>query len=35
MNPLWMVIRTDWQGRGGIRSTIRAESGAVPTEFRL
>ena len=31
MSPAWMVVRTDWRGRGGIRSVIRATSGDVPT----
>jgi 7-cyano-7-deazaguanine reductase len=30
MQPMWLVIKTDWKGRGGIRSTIRATSGDVP-----
>ena len=30
MEPTWMVIRTDWKGRGGIKSTIRATVGDVP-----
>ena len=30
MKPKWMLIRTDWKGRGGIRSTITATSGDVP-----
>ena len=30
MKPAWLVVRTDWKGRGGIRSVIRAESGQVP-----
>src|ERR1051325_4995674 len=25
MKPAWLLVRTDWKGRGGIRSTIRAE----------
>jgi 7-cyano-7-deazaguanine reductase len=33
MNPAWLQVRTDWRGRGGIRSVIRAESGAVPMEW--
>ncbi|MEM7755596.1 MAG: preQ(1) synthase [Planctomycetota bacterium] len=32
--PAWLQIITDWQGRGGIRSTIRAEFGEVPAEWR-
>ena len=31
MRPRWMVIETHWKGRGGIRSTIRASAGDVPT----
>lgn len=34
MKPAWMLVRTDWRGRGGIRSTIRAETGVVPAHFR-
>lgn len=30
MEPKWMVIETNWKGRGGIRSTIRVEVGSVP-----
>ena len=30
MNPAWMRVTTDWKGRGGIRSIIRADHGAVP-----
>jgi len=35
MAPLWMQIRTDWRGRGGIRSVIRADHGDVPAEWRV
>ncbi len=34
MNPAWLQVRTDWRGRGGIRSVVRAEFGQVPTEWR-
>jgi len=34
MNPAWIQVRTDWRGRGGIRSVIRAEHGQVPGEWR-
>lgn len=34
MNPAWLQIITDWRGRGGIRSTIRADFGEVPLPFR-
>jgi len=34
MRPAWLQIITDWKGRGGIRSTIRAEHGEVPPEWR-
>lgn len=30
MAPRWMLVRTDWQGRGGIRSTITVERGEKP-----
>ncbi|MEM6749714.1 MAG: preQ(1) synthase [Planctomycetota bacterium] len=30
MDPVWMLVQTDWSGRGGIRSTIRAEVGQRP-----
>lgn len=30
MNPAWLLIRTEWRGRGGIRSIIRATQGVVP-----
>lgn len=33
MNPAWLQVITDWRGRGGIRSRIRAEFGDVPTRF--
>ncbi|GAB4386975.1 MAG: NADPH-dependent 7-cyano-7-deazaguanine reductase QueF [Phycisphaerales bacterium] len=34
MKPIWLQVRTDWRGRGGIRSTIRADFGDVPAEWR-
>lgn len=34
MNPVWIQVVTDWRGRGGIRSTIRADYGDVPAEYR-
>jgi 7-cyano-7-deazaguanine reductase len=34
MKPLWLQIITDWRGRGGIRSTIRADFGDVPAHVR-
>ncbi len=34
MNPRWLVVTTHWKGRGGIRSTIRVEIGAVPPHER-
>lgn len=30
MSPGWLMVKTDWRGRGGIRSVIRATSGEVP-----
>lgn len=34
MGPVWMIVRTDWRGRGGIRSVVRAMSGEVPVDAR-
>ncbi len=34
MKPAWLQIATQWKGRGGIRSVIRAEHGEVPAEWR-
>ena len=33
VKPAWLQVITDWRGRGGIRSTIRADHGKVPTEY--
>lgn len=30
MEPRWLVVRTDWRGRGGIRSTVGVTVGEVP-----
>lgn len=30
MDPAWLVLQTDWRGRGGIRSTITATHGDAP-----
>ncbi|WP_428386384.1 preQ(1) synthase [Mucisphaera sp.] len=30
MSPRWIELRTDWHGRGGIRSSITVESGNRP-----
>ena len=30
MSPRWMLVITDWRGRGGIRSVIRVEVGNPP-----
>lgn len=34
MSPRWLLVRTDWRGRGGIRSVVRAEHGEVPPHRR-
>lgn len=34
LRPAWLQIITNWKGRGGIRSIIRAEHGEVPAEYR-
>lgn len=33
MQPAWLLIVTDWKGRGGIRSTVRAWHGEVPIDW--
>lgn len=30
MSPTWLRVETHWRGRGGIRSVITADHGAVP-----
>ena len=30
MKPRWMLVETNWKGRGGIRSVIRVEVGKPP-----
>lgn len=32
--PSWLQVRTDWRGRGGIRSVVVAEHGPVPAHYR-
>ncbi len=34
LEPEWLQIVTEWKGRGGIRSRIRADHGEVPSEYR-
>lgn len=34
LKPEWLQIITHWKGRGGIRSTIRADFGTVPDEWK-
>lgn len=34
MQPAWLQVISDWKGRGGIRSTIRAEHGPIPTAWQ-
>lgn len=33
LKPAWLQIVTDWKGRGGIRSVIRADFGKVPPHY--
>jgi 7-cyano-7-deazaguanine reductase len=33
MKPVWLVVKTNWRGRGGIRSVVRAPHGDVPAEW--
>jgi len=35
MNPVWLQVHSKWSGRGGIRSTIRAEQGDVPARYQV
>ncbi len=30
MQPKWMILRTDWTGRGGISSSVEVELGSAP-----
>ncbi|MCA9299108.1 MAG: NADPH-dependent 7-cyano-7-deazaguanine reductase QueF, partial [Phycisphaerales bacterium] len=34
LDPAWLLVRTEWSGRGGIRSVIRAAHGEVPVHER-
>ena len=34
MTPAWLQVITNWRGRGGIRSVIRAERGEIPPQYR-
>ncbi len=34
LKPVWLQIVTDWRGRGGIKSVVRADFGEVPGEYR-
>jgi len=33
MNPVWLQVISDWKGRGGIRSIIRAHQGDIPAHY--
>jgi len=33
LEPAWLQIVTNWRGRGGIRSVIRADFGPVPEQY--
>ena len=33
MDPVWLQIITDWRGRGGIRSVVRADHGDIPGAY--
>ncbi len=34
MSPSWLQVITNWRGRGGVRSVIRADYGSPPAEFQ-
>ena len=33
MSPRWLVVKTNWKGRGGINSVITATDGPVPVNY--
>lgn len=33
LKPAWLQIVTNWRGRGGIRSVVRADFGPVPSQY--
>lgn len=33
LEPVWLQVLTQWKGRGGIRSEIRADFGNVPSHY--
>lgn len=33
LKPAWMQVITNWRGRGGIRSVVRADFGPVPANY--
>jgi 7-cyano-7-deazaguanine reductase len=33
LGPEWLQVITDWRGRGGIRSVVRADHGRVPAHY--
>jgi 7-cyano-7-deazaguanine reductase len=34
MSPRWLVLESDWTGRGGLHSRLRVTHGSVPAEHR-
>jgi 7-cyano-7-deazaguanine reductase len=34
LKPVWLQVMTEWSGRGGIRSIIRADIGDIPAHYR-
>jgi 7-cyano-7-deazaguanine reductase len=34
MKPAWLLVKSDWRGRGGIRSVVRAPHGEVPPAWQ-
>jgi 7-cyano-7-deazaguanine reductase len=35
MKPKWMILITDWKGRGGIKTIVKVEIGKVPDIEKL
>jgi len=33
MTPVWLQVRSEWSGRGGILSVVRADHGEVPAPY--
>jgi 7-cyano-7-deazaguanine reductase len=34
LRPVWLQVISEWRGRGGIHSVVRADHGEIPPHFR-